>query len=582
MKNQTTVFTRPSTIDGRHFSVLIIGAGINGAGVFRDLCLQSTDCLIVDKADFSSGASGAPSRMIHGGLRYLENGEFSLVAESTRERNLLLKNANHLVFPLKTVVPLTSLFGGLIGSALKFFGRTQPSRSRGLFAVAIGLRVYDWLGRKQRVMEQHRIGRVRQQDRDVFSSNINWTATYFDAWISHPERLVMELIEDGALDQSKSAAINYCQVVGCVGNRITLKDVETGEFAVVSADAIVNSAGAWLDSASESISGPIGRVNGTKGSHLVLDHPELHRALDQRMVYFETNDGRICIVYPFMERVLVGSTDIPEDNPDSVKTDSEEIDYLLQVLGDLFPKMGFGRQNIVYTYVGVRPLARSNSKSPGQISRDHSVVVDEPNHHRSIPIVSLIGGKWTTFRALAETATDEVINILGKTRVRSTRTCHIGGSFEESNGRSNKCNMLPKQMLAGPNISESRIEELVLRYGTRAVALGRLFLADGDVPLVHLPSYSRSEIEYLCKQTGVQHLSDLILRRTLIAIRGHLNAASLNELANIAALAMNWSEARRNAEHRAMVEILTVDHNARVPGLLKGTLKDLGTADQGN
>ncbi|MCH3719384.1 FAD-dependent oxidoreductase, partial [Campylobacter lari] len=117
-----SVYARPAALAGRHFSTVIVGAGVNGAGVFRDLSLQGVDCLIVDKADIAAGASSAPSRMIHGGLRYLESGAFSLVAEATRERNLLLRNAAHLVRPLETVVPLSSRFGGLVGSVLRFAG----------------------------------------------------------------------------------------------------------------------------------------------------------------------------------------------------------------------------------------------------------------------------------------------------------------------------------------------------------------------------------------------------------------------------------------------------------------------------
>ena len=164
---------------------------------------------------------------------------------------------------------------------------------------------------------------------------------------------------------------------------------------------------AWLDRSASALQGEASRVMGTKGSHLVLDHPVLHRLLDGRMAYFEATDGRVCIVYPFLGRVLVGSTDIPVDDPDQASTDPAEVHYLMGVLREVFPRLSFDARHVLYTYVGVRPLARSDADKPGQISRDHSVVIDAPSPSRDIPVVGLVGGKWTTFRALAEEGTKQ-------------------------------------------------------------------------------------------------------------------------------------------------------------------------------
>ena len=146
-------------------SVLIVGGGINGAGAFRDLALQGIDCLIVDKGDWCSGTSAAPSRLIHGGLKYLETGEFRLVAESTRERNLLLRNAPHLVKPLPTVVPIHSLFGGILPSVKRFLGLKAKLADRGLLIVELGLALYDLLGRKHRSMPRHSVALRRSTRR---------------------------------------------------------------------------------------------------------------------------------------------------------------------------------------------------------------------------------------------------------------------------------------------------------------------------------------------------------------------------------------------------------------------------------
>ncbi|MDP9996250.1 glycerol-3-phosphate dehydrogenase [Variovorax boronicumulans] len=546
----------------RHFSTVIVGAGINGVGVFRDLSLQRVDCLIVDKGDFGAGASSAPSRMIHGGLRYLENGSFSLVAEATRERNLLLRNAPHLVRPLKTVVPLANFFGGLMSSALKFFGRTPPQRTRGLLAVALGLRLYDILGRRQRVMPGHRISRVPTNDRSLFRAAIRWTATFFDAWISHPEWLILELIGDACRDQPRSAAANYCRVMGCAGNILTLRDELTGALVRVTADTVVNATGAWLDRSAAVLGGAGPRVMGTKGSHLVLDHPALRDALDGRMAYFEAVDGRVCIVYPFLDRVLVGSTDIPVEDPDQIVTEPAEVDYLIDVLREVFPNMAFGRDHVVYTYVGVRPLARSDADKPGQISRDHSVVVDPPSATRDIPIVGLVGGKWTTFRSLAEEATTEVLQLLGRSRTASTELLPIGGGADLPADAAATERFIEKMTASG--MGRARALTLLARYGSKALPLAQRLAASGDVPLQHAPDYSAAELSYLCLETGVVHLDDLVIRRTLLAIRGLVTDAALAEISGIAAEALGWDAARAHKELRTCATALREHHNVRL------------------
>lgn len=552
-------FVRPAQVAGRHFSTIIVGGGINGVGVFRDLCLQGVDCLLVDKADFAAGASSAPSRMIHGGLRYLEHGSFALVAEATRERNRLLRNAPHLVRPLKTVVPLSNAFGGLLSGALRFLGLSPAPQARGLLVVALGLRLYDLLGRRQRVMPNHRIERVPTRDGSLFRDGVRWTATFFDAWISHPEWLVLELLADAGRDQPDSAAVNHCRVMGCEGNTLTLRDELTGETVQVTADCIVNATGAWLDRSASALRGDASRVMGTKGSHLVLDHPVLHRLLDGRMAYFEAADGRVCIVYPFLGRVLVGSTDIPVDDPDQASTDPAEVHYLMGVLREVFPRLSFDTRHVLYTYVGVRPLARSDADKPGGISRDHSVVIDAPNAQRSIPMVGLVGGKWTTFRSLAELATDEVLRLIARPRRHSTAQRPIGGGADLPDEASGMNAFLARVETAG-RVSRPRALALVDRYGSRALALAERFAAEGDAPLQHAPDHSVAEVHFLCQDTAVAHLDDLVIRRTVLAISGKLTAGLLAELADLAAAALGWNPERRQAELDTCTRLLREHH----------------------
>lgn len=560
---RSSAHVRPASLAGRHFSTVIVGAGINGVGVFRDLSLQGVDCLIVDKGDFAAGASSAPSRMIHGGLRYLENGAFALVAEATRERNRLLRNAPHLVRPLETVVPLSSYLGGLLSSMLRFVGISMSPSTRGLFVVALGLRLYDLLGRRQSVMPKHRIARVPASDGALFSPSVRWTATYFDAWISHPEWLILELIADACRDEPRSLAANYCKLAALDGSTLTLRDEITGETVQVTADTVVNATGAWLDRSAAALGGAGERIMGTKGSHLVLDHPELRRQLDGRMAYFESSDGRVCIVYPFLDRVLVGSTDIPVDDPDQVVTEPAEIDYLFAVLREVFPQLSFGRDDVVYTFVGVRPLARADADRPDKISRDHSVAIDPPNARRKVPLVCLVGGKWTTFRSLSEQAADEVLRLLGRPRIRSTEALPIGGGAQFP-ADAPAMEAFVDDIVRGCRLSRRRVMQLVSRYGSKARELAAQFSAQGDMPLRHAPGHSFAEIAHLCRDSGVMHLSDLVIRRTLLAIRGEVTDALLAELADVAGQALGWDAARRRQEMQACASTLRDRHFVRL------------------
>ena len=178
------------------YDVVIIGAGINGAGLFHDLCNQGIRCLLVDKRDFGSGTSAAPSRLIHGGLKYLETGEFGLVAESTLERNLLLKNAPHLVKPLPTILPVRSWANGIWAATKTFLGFKAAFKSRGAVLIKIGLSMYDFFGRKERVMPRHKmLGRKRAlQQLPSLTSDIVGVGMYYDAFVASPERLVLELV----------------------------------------------------------------------------------------------------------------------------------------------------------------------------------------------------------------------------------------------------------------------------------------------------------------------------------------------------------------------------------------------------
>jgi glycerol-3-phosphate dehydrogenase len=548
---------RFSDLGDGDIDVVIIGAGINGAGLFRDLSIQGVNCLIVDKADFGSGTSAAPSRLIHGGLKYLETGEFGLVAQSTLERNLLLKNAPHCVEPLPTFIPVFSWTRGIWAAIRTLFGSKTAPRSRGAVLIKIGLWLYDFFGSRDQVMPKHRLVLRKQALNEMahLTPAIVAGGIYFDAKISRPERLVYELVRDGLDANSKSLAANFATLDRVSGERLTFRRADGDEFAV-KPKVVVNAAGPWIDHVNAALGVPSKMIGGTKGSHILLDHPELVRSLNGHMIYFEADDGRICLVYSYFGLALVGSTDIPAEDPDNVRCEEPETDYLLESVRSLLPTLRFDRGQIVYSYSGIRPLPASEAASPGLISRDHSAPVNEPAKGRPFPVVSLVGGKWTTFRGFAEEVADTVLLRLKRNRNQSTRYLAIGGGKAFPTDAAQR-RAWSEDMAARSSVAIERAEELLGRYGTTA---STLLTSPSDYSdetrLAGAPRYSLREIDWIVRNELVVHLSDIVLRRTTLAIEGMLTLAGLHEVAAVAASGLRWSAERAAAEIEDVVRQL--------------------------
>ncbi|RWC62323.1 MAG: glycerol-3-phosphate dehydrogenase/oxidase [Mesorhizobium sp.] len=532
--------------------VVILGAGINGAGLFRDLCAQGVSCLIVDKADFGSGTSAAPSRLIHGGLKYLETGEFGLVAQSTLERNLLLKNAPHYVSPLPTVIPIFSWSKGMLAALRTLLGSTSAPRSRGAILIKIGLMIYDFYGSQNQVMPRHRMVGRRQAlgEMPALTPSIVATGTYYDAKISHPERLVLELILDGLQANAASASANYTALVKSANGVLTFQP-ENGTVFSVRPKLVVNAAGPWIDDVNDLLGAPSKMIGGTKGSHILLKHDELVRSLAGRMLYFEADDGRICLVYDYLGLALVGSTDIKADNPDEVRCEPDEVEYLLDSVRTLLPGMAFERDQIVYAYSGIRPLPASDASLPGLISRDHSAPVAEPDRNRPFAVISLVGGKWTTFRGFAEEVADTVLGRLQRSRKVSTQAMPIGGGRDFPVDAAARADWLARAR-SQTGIEERHLDQLLSRYGTRALEIAGHELDHKG----HLPDsdgYRKSEIDYIVRNEFVEHLADIVMRRSTLAIAGSLTGRDLQEIAAIAGRALGWSAGRLAEEVEAAI-----------------------------
>jgi glycerol-3-phosphate dehydrogenase len=533
-----------------HYSVLIIGAGINGCGTFRDLCLQGVDCLLVERTDVCSGASAAPSRLIHGGIKYLETNEFRLVRESAIERNRLLNNAPHYVKALEVVFPVNSWFAGLKDGMLGYFGFKARIKERGALLIEIGLRIYDFYNRKVKALPDHRFftkGRLRAEfpavTRDAVAAGL-----YYEGRVTHAERLGLELVQDGLAAQPQSALRTYTEVRGKPEKgKFALKDLITGENINVTADVVINASGAWIDKVNESIGIPTHYMGGSRGAHLIVKHDGLLKATQGRMMYFGCKDSRFNLLYPFFGNVLVGSTDLSQQDPDLAHCTAEETDYLLSIVSEIFPDITLTRDDVVLTYSGVRPLPRSNGKDIGDVSRDHSIGRDVLPQTK-IPVLSLIGGKWTTFRAFSEQCCDIALTLLGKSRSVSTRDMPIGGGRDYPRDASSRKVMVDKVGARG--------ETLLDRYGTKALAVQGYAATTQDQPTTSLPGYSTGEIAYICAHENVRRLADLVLRRTAITMEGLLTPDAIQETSKIAAAALGWNKARTAAEiQHAMAEL---------------------------
>jgi len=487
------------------------------------------------------------------------------VREAVAERNRMIQNAPHLVEPLPTTVPMFKHFSGLLNAPLKFLGLLDKPSERGSLVIKIGLMFYDAFTGKTRVVPRHAF-RGRAESLKLWprlNPDVRATATYYDGSILNPERLALEVMLDGEADGGR--ALNYVSLVGGQGNAVTLRDELTGAVFDVQPKLVVNAAGPWIDAANGSLGLSTRFIGGTKGSHLVLDHPELRETIGNHEFFFENKDGRIVLIFPLYDRVIVGTSDIPIENPDDALCTDAEVDYFLEMIARVFPDIKVTRENIVFRFSGVRPLAHTGSaKTTGQITRDHHIQVTEGEWTGlGYPVYSLVGGKWTSFRAFAEQAADKALAFLGRTRQKSTRELPVGGGRNYPRTAEEQKRYLDG-LAAWTGFPAERVRVLFERYGTRAEAAALSIARQPDQPLKSLPDFTRREVIFLCQQEQVVHLDDLLLRRTLLAMLGRLTRAAVEEMSDAAGEALGWDEGRKKAEAARALEFLASRHEVRL------------------
>jgi len=560
--NVDSIRSRPAA------QVLIIGGGINGIGTFRDLALQGVDVILVERGDYASGASSASSHMIHGGVRYLENGEFRLVRESVQERNRLLRLAPHYVKPLPTTIPIFSTFSGILSAPLRFVTHKQGKpKERGALLIKLGLMGYDSFSRDGGSVPRHRfVGRRKSLAKlPKLRPDVKYTATYYDAAVENPERLALDLVQDALATGPRARTANYVEAIGANGDAVVLRDLLSGETFEVTADVVINTTGPWTDLTNAALGERTTFMGGTKGSHIVLDNQELFDACAGGEVFFENDDGRIVLIYPLNGRVLVGTTDLEADPAEPSVATEEEVDYFFGLVKHVFPTIHVDRPQIVYRYAGIRPLPGHGDTAPGFVSRDYRIEQSAFAGSATVKQLSLVGGKWTTFRALSEHLANDTLALLGRQRTVSTTDLAIGGGVGYPQTSAAVANWVKAH---GADLGEERARILLARYGTKAAAVIDYIAlhedaaggAAKDAPLATLPGYSSAEIGYLVTQEHVVHLTDLVLRRSIIAFVGALDQSVFDELSAVAAEAAGWSPDRLADERAQAVENLRFFH----------------------
>lgn len=591
--------------------VVILGAGINGAALARELVLNGLSVVVVDADDIAAGTTRWSTRLIHGGLRYLEYGELALVRESLTERDRLLHLAPHLVRPLGFVVPVQGWFGGLASAAARILGfeacarRWAGGRGRGGLTVACGLWLYDLLSTGA-VWPRRCLVRGGEPGMPaVDAARYPLAGVYDDAQMVFPERFTVELLVDArTLAAEKRVLFSiftrrtaHLEADGRLRvASVARRNKEQDSELVLVPRAIVNATGAWVDrtlgellpagggaeeraqSGDQQSGEPLtGQrlIGGTKGSHLLVDHAGLREALGGRGVYAEAADGRPVFVLPFGARlVLVGTTDIPfAGDPSTARTDDDEIEYLVAAVRLLFPAVAPSRGDVVQHYCGVRPLParRVDGPTPAGITRRHMLVRFEG---APVPLWSIVGGKLTTCRSLAEGAAAEVLAVLGLPVAATSRTRPLPGacSLREGEALAERCAAIGRVAGVPDAAARAMAQAVVGLFGARAwaavgidpelsdarVADREAFQPLGDSPL------PRGVVRYCLDEEWAQTLADIVERRLLLAFDPELSMATLRAVAGELVGAGRLSAERSDSEIASLVKMMAERYGKRL------------------
>ena len=303
-------------------------------------------------------------------------------------------------------------------------------------------------------------------------------------------------------------------------------------------------------------------MGGTRGTHLVMDMPELTASLGGRMLYFETEDHRACLALPLDKtHVYIGTTDIRAEDPGDKQFTEQEVDYIFEVMRPILPGVTFRREDIVFAMAGVRPLPYQKVAATGAISRDHRLDVFPPTDDRPFETFTLVGGKWTTYRAFGEQVTDAVLRSLGRDRKTSTAELKIGGAQTLPYAPDERAAWIA-ELAAETRLGEDRCATLVSRYGGNARAVAEAE-RDSNASFEAVEGYTPAEIDLICGSERVTRLEDVVLRRTLMGFEGRISRPALQEVAAVAATRLGWDAETLEREIAQTAELVQRRH--RVP-----------------
>ncbi len=509
------------------FDVIIVGGGINGTGIARDAALRGLRVVLLEQADFCTATSRWSSRLIHGGLRYLEHAELALVRESLRERETLLAIAPHLVHPLPLLVPV------------------YRGARRGPLTVRAGMWLYDLLS-AGKSLPAHRMldaAAARARMPGLASSGLVAAALYHDAQVEFPERLVLENVlaarAAGAELRPYTRVERLLVEAGCVRG-VVARDPGSGREDTVLAPLVVNASGPWVDRLLDTLPGrrPRPLIGGAKGTHLVVDRLAGSAAT---ACYAEAGaDGRPFFVIPWNGLTLIGTTDVAYGgDPARVTADSAEIDYLLAEAARLFPAAGLTRAAVRYVYVGVRPLPAAAGKEQAAITRRHHV-----RHHRLVArgLYSVIGGKLTTYRNLAELVVDR----LARKVARNLRPCETAQQILP--GAVADPVPLAAELVQRAGLAPAAASRLLRVYGQRALAIGELVGREPALGTALTRASVAAEIVHAFESEHATTLADVLMRRTMLGLDADLGAAALEPALAAGARHLGWDAARCGVE----------------------------------
>ena len=533
----------PEDIRGYPFDLIVIGAGINGAGIARDAAMRGLNTLLLDKGDVSAGTTQWATRLIHGGLRYLEYYEIPLVRESLRDREVLFHIAPHLVKPLGFMIPI------------------YERAKHGPLMVRLGMLAYDVLSFDKSVGNHKMFGQEEALEREpgLNPEGLKGAAFYYDGQVEYAERVAVE----NAVSAREHGAVvlTYARVDRLIVEEgevrgVEFTDVMGGGTYEARAPVTVNVAGPWVDEVLRKIDryGPSEKrlIGGTKGSHLVVD--PFPGAPKGEALYVEARrDGRPYFIVPWNGRYLIGTTDIRyEGDLDHVVAEEEEIDYLLDETNHVIPEANLSRDSVLFTYSGVRPLPYHPEGAAGSVTRSH-IIHDHAPHITEDPrlggLISIVGGKLTTYRNLSRQTVDKVYDKL-RLRAPESRTDKVplpGGATPDFDA-------FAAEFKVRSGLADELAERLLRLYGARAPDV--LELA-GDDPSLRMPLGPSASLEtgligaevlYAFRHEMAQTLADALLRRTMVGMGPKVGLDVDEAAAKVAVDHLGWIEERAKSD----------------------------------